>query len=797
MKKEIYLQNKFSTNQITISLIYENNYESKLLDSSFCFSIPADACFDEFTAQIGDKIVKGDIKEKQQAQKDYDEGKKAGKTMVITTIDPDLKDVVKVTLGNVEPKEQITINLRYLQSLSAQDGCCRILLPFTLYPRYKQNNNYYYNQNYIDQHTYTDKELYGWIIDIELSSNDNNIIKDLKCHSHGLDHIVQQDDLGFLSKNSFEKAQGNNLKMRFNLSSPKEDFNLTFNLQNPYNTILQKNLRDDEENKYCAMVSIKNDFKQVKEISDPLQPQEYIFILDRSGSMSGSRIQLAVESLIQVISQLPEKSYYNIISFGTKFETLYPISRRAYKENIQKSVEEIQTMQANFGGTNIAQPLEYAYENLNYIKGYARNIFLITDGDVGDGKSLVNFVEKRNRKASLFTLGIGSGTSQVLIVELATKGNGLYEFVNNNDQIKKSMNKLLETTYKKKFTNFELKYDCNKVKALVPDINQLSFIREDETLQCFFLLEDGFDQLDIELLINGKQVKKQIITQNEAVEGSILHKMANYQLIKKYIENTMCEGDVFDDIYVQRQADMESLKQQAIDLSVKYQILCELTAFICEVKTIKDEISQQNLQTKNIDVPSITSQLNQVQSQINSNIDALIERSNTLQACNQSIQLSSIQFQKCSQMKKKSSCCDVGGGPILLPGLYDKQVQTNQKNLKNKKEVLQLLQQKFEQLLDYEMEKNNDQNSNLTLSEQKNIVYLLKKQNNQGFWEFDAQILKMIQFMSFIEQLDNLQENKFILYNLLILSYLNEKKKTNHSVYLAINQAKKFFQFDD
>lgn len=37
--------------------------------------------------------------------------------MAMSTVDPQLKDVIQVKLGNIEPKENIQIQLRYLESL--------------------------------------------------------------------------------------------------------------------------------------------------------------------------------------------------------------------------------------------------------------------------------------------------------------------------------------------------------------------------------------------------------------------------------------------------------------------------------------------------------------------------------------------------------------------------------------------------------------------------------------------------------------------------------------------------------
>ena len=78
--------------------------------------------------------------------------------------------------------------------------------------------------------------------------------------------------------------------------------------------------RDPETGNYAAMVSFLPKFLEAGEDEEDLEGAgEFIFILDRSGSMSGNRIELAKEAAILFIKSLPMNTTFNIISFGSNF----------------------------------------------------------------------------------------------------------------------------------------------------------------------------------------------------------------------------------------------------------------------------------------------------------------------------------------------------------------------------------------------------------------------------------------------------------------------------------------------
>jgi len=64
-------------------------------------------------------------------------------------------------------------------------------------------------------------------------------------------------------------------------------------------------------------------FAMFEDGKSDLIPSDFVILLDRSGSMSGIKIQMAVEALIFFLKSLPEGSIYNIVSFGSTFEFLH------------------------------------------------------------------------------------------------------------------------------------------------------------------------------------------------------------------------------------------------------------------------------------------------------------------------------------------------------------------------------------------------------------------------------------------------------------------------------------------
>jgi len=68
------------------------------------------------------------------------------------------------------------------------------------------------------------------------------------------------------------------------------------------------------------------------------------------------------DALILFLEHLPVDSYFNVHSFGTRFEILFEKSVKNNYTNIQKAICSIRTYNADLGGTNIYEPVKFAFE---------------------------------------------------------------------------------------------------------------------------------------------------------------------------------------------------------------------------------------------------------------------------------------------------------------------------------------------------------------------------------------------------------------------------------------------------
>eukprot|EP01016_Furgasonia_blochmanni_P041762 TRINITY_DN546_c0_g5_i2.p1 TRINITY_DN546_c0_g5~~TRINITY_DN546_c0_g5_i2.p1 ORF type:complete len:571 (+),score=185.52 TRINITY_DN546_c0_g5_i2:106-1818(+) len=329
---------------------------------------------------------------------------------------------------------------------------------------------------------------------------------------------------------------------------------------------------------------------------------EFIFIIDRSGSMMGDRIASLKESMRSLIDMLPSQSYFNVINFGSSYDFMFPDSLIADQSNKDKALAKIDSVDADYGGTEILQPVQEAIR-LKRIDGMPRVVFVLTDGDVSNGKQIISTIQKNAKDVRFYSIGIGNGISPYLIKGIARAGKGTFELVKDNSNLRIKAKRMLENSISPFLKNFKISFSHpNIIKKVHPDPEHMPFILKNEIFRMYFELNaEAFTTLNTDLSIhitfeNSKTNKEEnfivkITPDNQRImTAEMLHQLYAADLISNY------ERD--DD------SNADEMKKSIVLLSTKYQVLSSETAFICVVKKFTVEPGQDPFK---INIPSIES----------------------------------------------------------------------------------------------------------------------------------------------------------------------------------------------
>ncbi|KAF7666115.1 hypothetical protein LDENG_00120730 [Lucifuga dentata] len=208
--------------------------------------------------------------------------------------------------------------------------------------------------------------------------------------------------------------------------------------------IIHKRLHKDILHNPVVMLNFCPDLKSIS--SDLRKVHgEFIFLIDRSGSMSGVNINRVKDAMVVILKSLVPGCLFNIIGFGSTFKTLFTTSQNYEEEALGLACEYIRKIRADMGGTNILAPLNWILRQPMF-SGHPRLLFLLTDGAVSNTGKVIELVRSHARYIRCFTFGIGQSACRRLVQGLATVSKGTAEFLANGERLQPKMIKSLKKT---------------------------------------------------------------------------------------------------------------------------------------------------------------------------------------------------------------------------------------------------------------------------------------------------------------------------------------------------------------
>ncbi|MCP4522235.1 MAG: VWA domain-containing protein [Cytophagales bacterium] len=168
-------------------------------------------------------------------------------------------------------------------------------------------------------------------------------------------------------------------------------------------------------------------------------PLNISVVLDRSGSMSGAKLDYSKKAINFIIDNLKSQDNLSLIMYDDYVDLLSKSQKVENKEILKQIVDKIEVA----GCTNLSGGMleGYAQVQSTYDSKLVNRVLLLSDGlaNVGitDLKELEKIARYKNLEEgmSLSTFGVGNHFNEDLMTGIANEGNGNYYFIESPEQI--------------------------------------------------------------------------------------------------------------------------------------------------------------------------------------------------------------------------------------------------------------------------------------------------------------------------------------------------------------------------
>jgi hypothetical protein len=396
-----------------------------------------------------DRVIIGEVQEKEQARATFQKAVDRGEVAGLLEQLPDASDVFTTTIGNVPPNSTVYVKITYLGELKhdAEVDGLRFTIPTMISPRYG---------SYPGEMSNTDS--FGTIdgkfeVTVDTLLDEGNVIREIRSPSHPI-----AVSMGILSTAPDGTPALNQSSATLSLGSAELDRDFVLQVVSK-ELGTPKALLEDHPNipgQRALMATLVPKFQL------PTQRPEIVFVCDRSGSMSWPKMEALKSALKVFLKSLPIGVVFNICSFGSRHDYLWTTSKSYSQENMDKALKHIQSFSANYGGTEMLQPIKNTIQRRH--KDRPLEVFLVTDGEIWDQQSLFDHlnlcIKEKKEPVRVFTLGIGDGVSHSLIEGVARCGNGFSQSVGENEKMDSKVVRMLKGALFPHITDYtlEVKY---------------------------------------------------------------------------------------------------------------------------------------------------------------------------------------------------------------------------------------------------------------------------------------------------------------------------------------------------
>lgn len=410
----------------------------------YLFPLPENAAVTGFELQIGKRRVVGDIQELEAARATYQQARGEGRRTGL--LEQRRENLFAVQLANIQPGETISAVMRYQQRMKFEDDSYTFVFPMGITPKYDSPEHPGEGRGVHAPIAHGSEQIGS--VEIELSVDAGvEIAGEPFSPSHPIE-TVRLDERRLQVRTAGEQIPDHDFVLRYTVAGEQ------------VKAAGWTSAGADQEIFLAAFIPPRMD-----EEIQPL-PREFIFVLDRSGSMTGEPIAQARNALRACLRTLNPEDTFRILLFDNELDWYRAEAARVTQEELYQADEYLAKVQGR-GGTEIVRALEAALA-VPGAKDRTRFVVFLTDGAVSAEERALEQVRKKIGNARLFSFGIGPSVNRALLSRMASLGRGSAAFLQLDEDIEGEIIRFQDRVSFPVITDLQLTWENAKVYDVYP-----------------------------------------------------------------------------------------------------------------------------------------------------------------------------------------------------------------------------------------------------------------------------------------------------------------------------------------
>ncbi|MES9876389.1 MAG: VIT domain-containing protein [Candidatus Sedimenticola sp. 1PA] len=545
-----------------------HNPHASDLEAVYSFPVPEHGAVAEFTMWIDGKPVSGEVLEKKEARKVYEEEKAAGRDAGLT--EKDSYKTFDISVSPVRAGQDTRIRLVYLQPAHVDTGIGRYVYPLEEGGVDEEKLAFWTaNEKVRERFSFKLKLKSAWPVDaLRAPSHPQAMVSrqsegewDLLIDSQG--NTMNPAQAGAAAEEAGQPSTTSG-------TTPQHVYNLDKDLVVYWRQadglpgsveLIAHKPESGKKGTFMMVITPGDDLKPITEGSD------WIFVLDISGSMNGKYASLA-DGVQRALKSMRPNDRFRVVLFNNNARELTNGYTAATPENVARFTDKVARVQPG-QSTNLFAGLSLGLNGIDADR--TSSIVLVTDGvaNVGETRQrrFLDLVEKKDVR--LFTFIMGNSANRPLLEVLTKASNGFASSISNSDDIVGQILLAKSKVTHEAMHDVRIEIDGVKTSNLTPK-KIGSLYRGQQLVILGHYRGDGEAEITLKGKISGakQEYKTSFVFPETATENPELERLWAYATI----ENLVTEMEDF--------GEKADLKQAVIDLGVEHGLVTDYTSMV-------------------------------------------------------------------------------------------------------------------------------------------------------------------------------------------------------------------------